>query len=181
MTSLAPGDSVVVEYLKWRSDLHYRCTMALLAEDAIGVWVGARAGNPVDRGAGKLPATSSADSITLFPHRQGWSARWYAAPASAGRAARYSCYVDISTPPVRSRDRISLVDLDLDVVRTWDGEVALLDEDEFAHNRTVRGYPSALVAAALQSVAYVRKALASKAFPLGLTPPAPADAWFGNR
>jgi protein associated with RNAse G/E len=172
------GRGLVVEYLKWPSDLHYRCTMMLLGEDATGIWVGARAGDPVERGDGKPGGVASADSVTLFPHGHGWSARWYSAPASAGRAAHYSCYVDITTPPERVDNVVRAIDLDLDVVRTWDGEVAVLDEDEFAHNRSVRGYPPAMVTSALQSATYVRKALASKEFPLGTAPPAPAAGWF---
>lgn len=52
-----------------------------------------------------------------------------------------------------------LVDLDLDVVRTWDGAVEVVDEDEFGEHRLVLGYPEPIVKAALRSVVDVREAM----------------------
>ncbi len=46
---------------------------------------------------------------------------------------------------------MTAVDLDLDVIRRWDGTIALLDEDEFAEHLLALRYPPEVVAAAEQS------------------------------
>jgi len=60
--------------------------------------------------------------------------------------AKYELYVDVSTVPVWSGDEVTMVDLDLDVVRSrGDGAVRLLDEDEFVEHRVQLGYPESIV------------------------------------
>ncbi|MGW0229827.1 DUF402 domain-containing protein [Actinopolymorpha singaporensis] len=99
------------------------------------------------------------------PYGQGWAARWYARQAAAGRASRYSCYVDITTPARVDECGVHLVDLDLYVVRTWDGDVEVLDEDEFEEHRFALGYPEAIVKAALRSARNVREAMTAATCP----------------
>jgi protein associated with RNAse G/E len=43
------------------------------------------------------------------------------------------------------------VDLDLDVVRAWDGTLLVDDEDEFAEHQVRYGYPAEVVVAARKS------------------------------
>ena len=55
-------------------------------------------------------------------------------------------YVDLTSVPVWDGDEVTMVDLDLDVVRVrQDGTVRLLDEDEFAEHQELFGYPEAVV------------------------------------
>ncbi|HWS33128.1 MAG TPA: DUF402 domain-containing protein, partial [Actinoplanes sp.] len=42
-------------------------------------------------------------------------------------------------------EAIHAVDLDLDVIRSRDGEVQVLDEDEFADHQVLYGYPPEVV------------------------------------
>ncbi|WP_157181500.1 DUF402 domain-containing protein [Actinopolymorpha alba] len=173
-------DQIVVEYQKWPGTPHYATRMVVLGEDASGIWVGTRAGAEVRRGNGKPAVVSSGDSVSLFPRGRGWTARWYARPESAGRASRYSCYVDITTPVERTECGIRVIDLDLDVVLTWAGGHAVLDEDEFGENATALRYPPSLVEHALSSCAEVRAAMASRAFPFDGAHETYAARWFGG-
>jgi uncharacterized protein len=46
-----------------------------------------------------------------------------------------------------------MVDLDLDVIRTFAGETRLLDEDEFELHQVELGYPASLIALAAETAA----------------------------
>jgi uncharacterized protein len=171
---------LIVEYLKWPDSLHYRTGMTLLGEDEAGVWVGSVGGAQVQRGNGaRFP--SSADAVTLFPADQAWAARWYAQQAGFGRAARFRCYVDIATPATRVSNVLRLVDLDLDVALTWDGEVVGLDEDEFACNRVLLGYPEPIIKQACEAFSDVKVRLASQLFPFDGSADRYTTAWFSAR
>jgi protein associated with RNAse G/E len=64
--------------------------------------------------------------------------------------------VDIVTPPVWvSPNRYEMIDLDLDVVRTHDGVVAVEDEDEFEVNQVRYAYPDELIRGAVEETARV--------------------------
>lgn len=143
------GESILLRYLKWPTDLHYAMSATVVTDDSDGTWLTAPAGTPIDHGPkGVLPAR--AKSVVFVPRSRPWTARWYDA-ADRGRGGRvdsYSCYIDITSPPSRSRTAIEVVDLDLDVVLTWEGEIRVLDEDEFVENASKRGYPTHLVAEA---------------------------------
>ena len=55
-------------------------------------------------------------------------------------------YVDLASVAVWSGDEVTMVDLDLDVVRRRaDRAVRLLDEDEFAEHRVLFGYPDSMI------------------------------------
>lgn len=173
-----PADRIVT-YLKWPADVHYRVRMTFLGEDSAGVWMGSRKGATIER-PGKPAGRSSQDSVTLFPRGAGWSSRWYSGRGPDGRAATYCCYVDITTPPELTSAGIHLVDLDLDVAKTWDGEVVLLDEDEFAHNKVVRGYPPYVVGDAIRAVGEIRAALTHNSFPFDGSAEPYLAPWFAS-
>jgi uncharacterized protein len=168
---------LTAEYLKWPDILHYRAEMTLLGDDEAGVWAGSLGGALVVRGNGTRSA-SSADAVTLFPAEHAWAARWYAQQAGSGRAARFRCYVDIATPATRTFNVLCLVDLDLDVALTWHGEIVGLDEDEFARNRTLLGYPEPVVKQACEAFSEVKEALASRLFPFDGSADRYTSAWF---
>jgi protein associated with RNAse G/E len=63
----------------------------------------------------------------------------------------YEVYVDVSTPARWEPRRVTMVDLDLDVVRTPAGECSIRDEDEFASHSATLGYPPEVVASAQRS------------------------------
>jgi len=172
-----PVCDLIAEYRKWPDSLHYRARMTLLGVDEAGIWAGSRGGAHVLRGNGTRLA-SSADAVTLFPASRCWAARWYARQSSSGRAAQFRCYVDIATPVTRAADVVYLVDLDLDVALTWAGEVVGLDEDEFACNRVVLGYPDRIVRQARQAFDDMKDAMTRREFPFDGSADRYTARWF---
>lgn len=59
--------------------------------------------------------------------------------------------MDITTPPIWDGDTVSMVDLDLDVVQTLDGQVLVVDEDEFGKNQVSYWYPQDMITSARTS------------------------------
>ncbi len=57
--------------------------------------------------------------------------------------------MDVTSRPSYRDGVISAVDLDLDVIRLFDGSVRVLDEDEFAEHQVRYGYPEPVIAQAL--------------------------------
>jgi hypothetical protein len=163
--SFRAGDDLLVEFRKWPATLHYRVKAVFLGAGETGAWIGGRKGRTVDRGPGRRPNVVSEDWVSFLPYGQGWAARRYARRAATGRASRYSCYVDVTTPAQVDDGGVHLVDLDLDVVRTWGGVVELLDQDEFEEHRFLLDYPEPIVKSALRSVAGVRAAMTARTRP----------------
>lgn len=152
-----------VEYLKWPDRPHYTAEM-LRIDDGVRLWGRMfQAGHSLRASGDKYPTVR--DSLTLFQPGVWYTARWYRSRAEGERtrAARFSCYVDITTPPVVTADGIRLVDLDLDVALTWDGDVVVLDEDEFAERSP--GYPGDVVQAARLATAEVVRKLTGRQSP----------------
>jgi protein associated with RNAse G/E len=82
---------------------------------------------------------------------------------SAHPEQAFELYVDITTPPVWHGDLVTAVDLDLDVIRRFDGTWFVDDEDEFAEHQVSYGYPADVVAAAEAECARVSEEIRSGA------------------
>ena len=65
-------------------------------------------------------------------------------------------------------------------MRTWEGAVAVLDEDEFGERSDSFGYPQQLVAAATASCEQVQQALSTSAPPFGGEHTEIASDWFAR-
>ena len=141
---------VWIERTKWPDRPHYAHDGWVLGEDEHGLWVELRSGAPVYRGD-KVLFHGKRGGLMLVPRNRGWLA-WF--PASGS----FELYVDIVTPPVRTPTSVTMVDLDLDVIRWTDGRVELVDEDEFETHRVELGYPSDVVADARREAAWVLEA-----------------------
>jgi protein associated with RNAse G/E len=145
---------VRVVYTKYDGSLHWNMTMKWLGEDEHGVWTGADAANTWRRGDG-APTAVGYTNVLLFPRNSWWTASFNAEPA------RTEIYCDIASPVRWPNPReVTMVDLDLDVVRRRDGGVVLLDEDEFAEHQVKYGYPEDVIAASLDAAAWLQVALA---------------------
>lgn len=173
------GHSMRCVFKKWPDTLHWSVMTTVLARTDRGLWLGTKQGTPIARPTGP-PAKASGDSVVLYTPGTPWVARWYACRTAEGRASMFSCYVDITTPPVFKGDSVEVVDLDLDVVRTWEGAVAVLDEDEFGERSSSLGYPERLVAAAMASCEQVQQALSTSLPPFGGEHTEIADDWFSR-
>lgn len=96
--------------------------------------------------------------------------RWYCAPWYPPQEVNFDLYVDITTPPRWRGRSVRCVDLDLDVETQRDGQIDLLDQDEFEEHRKTLAYPPALIRSAVRSAAWVQEAVRSGVEPFG-------DAW----
>jgi uncharacterized protein len=96
----------------------------------------------------------------LAPKDQGWLA-WFP------EFGEFDLYVDIVTGLIRTDEGVTMVDLDLDVIRYRSGEVQLLDEDEFALHQVELSYPPQIVEGARRQAEFVLNAVRAGAEPFG--------------
>jgi len=126
-----------VRFTKWDGTLHWHYDVARLGEDDHGVWLGGADGTPVRRGT--EPPIASPRFALLVPRNEWWTATFNESVARSPFG--YVVYVDMCTPAEWEGETVSSVDLDLDVAMNADGEVFLLDEDEFEEHRLAMRYP----------------------------------------
>ena len=115
------GRDVRLVFTKYDGSLHWHQTMRYLGEDEHGIWLGCPGGATAQRG--------SEPPVRYERHRSSSSR-----PASGGRPCSTTrqpaptIYCDISTPARWVHDgEVTMVDLDLDVIRRRDGQVLLDD------------------------------------------------------
>jgi protein associated with RNAse G/E len=132
-----------VTYRKYDGSLHWNCTMRLLGEDEHGVWLGWGAGLQMRRGL-EPPVTFASPHVALFPRDKWWTASFYVMPYWA------ETYCDITTVPAwPTPDEVTMVDLDLDVIRLHEEQRTFIDdEDEFLEHQKRYSYPPDVIAAA---------------------------------
>ncbi len=148
---------VRVEKRKWPDIPHYTYLGQELGEDELGRWLGLEPRSPVHRGTTYLFDEPDAH-VLLVPYNHDMLI-WF--PLGGD----HDLYVDIGTRLSRSEQQISIVDLDLDVVRRRTGVVELLDEDEFEQHRLMLGYPDDVVFGARRDAEMVLAALRDGAEP----------------
>lgn len=154
--------TVQVDYHKYDGTLHWNLRMQRLGEDEHGVWLGLPANGTMRKG--HRPAITIPEAhVILFPRGAWWTAVFNAAPRST------EIYCDITTPPEwPSRDTVTMVDLDLDVLRKRGvPQPLLVDEDEFAEHQVRYGYPQEVIAAAQDAAAWLMAAVAAGTGPFG--------------
>jgi uncharacterized protein len=151
-----------VVYTKYDGSLHWHETMRYLGEDEHGIWLGADAGSTMQRGD-EPPVVLEQASVRLIPDAVWWAATFRADPA------RVEIYCDIGTPPRwPTPAEVTMVDLDLDVLRLRaDQQVVLDDADEFAEHQVRYGYPASVVGEAERAAAWLMDAVSAKAEPFG--------------
>jgi uncharacterized protein len=149
-------------FTKYDGSLHWHQTVQYLGEDEHGIWLGSRAGSIAQRGS-EPPIRFEAPFVQLIPADQWWTAAFNDPPAWS------EVYCDISTPARwLGPDEVTMVDLDLDVVRLRaDQRVFVDDEDEFAEHKVRFGYPPDVIARAEQSAAWLLAAVSAGVEPFG--------------
>ncbi len=150
--------TVRVVYTKYDGSLHWHQYATRLGEDEHGVWLGCRAGSTAQRGH-EPPITYESAFVLLFPRDAWWTAVFNAAPH------RTEIYCDISTVPRWQDGVVTMVDLDLDVVRRREGSLYVDDEDEFAEHRVRYGYPAEVVENAERAAQWLMRSIAERAEP----------------
>ncbi len=146
---LAPGTPVAGRFTKWGGGRHWEWDGRYLGSDEHGHWwyapIGTRCARP------GVEFVEASGWVSLVPHEGAYAVGFYPAHREI------SIYVDMTTEPVwQRRDtgdggpgwEVTMVDLDVDVVLTRDGDLYVDDEDEFAEHRVQLGYPPEVVALA---------------------------------
>ncbi len=158
-----------MDYRKWvdapsdeRAE-HWQEPCQFLGIDEYGVWLGMPAGTVAAK-----PTFSFAHTL---PHVKlitdsGWSAN---INEPTEDPHRITIYVDMVAEPEWQREgdgfRVTMIDLDLDVLQRVDHSVEIDDEDEFAEHRVSARYPAAVVALAESACAEVHTLLTEKKEP----------------
>jgi hypothetical protein len=106
----------------------------VVSKDVHGTWLFAPAGER---------NTHLMTGLMLLPQGRWWVAWWWDDPA--GRW----CAADVATCPVWEDNGWRYDDLEIDVYRNADGQVGVVDEDEFEEARLRVPYPSRVTQAAL--------------------------------
>ena len=132
-----------IERRKWPDLPHYGHHGWPLGEDEHGLWIELRVGCPVYRGE-QLLFYGTGGGLMLAPTHGRWLA-WFP------EFGLFEVYVDIVTDMRQSATELIMIDVDLDIVRTREGEVHLLDEDEFALHQVRYGYSEEMIARALET------------------------------
>lgn len=168
MTVVRPptGTRIDVVFTKWDGSLHWHGPSEMLGSDEFGTWLAVRSGFIWRKGAGGDPKPFQ-DSVFLIPDRLWWLASF---PLDDPKE---SLYVDVATPVVWHGNEARMVDLDLDVLRSVDGDVRLVDEDEFEMHSRVLGYPPDVVDGARATAARLMVQVGAGEEPFG----AAAGSW----
>ena len=143
---MTPGVELVST--KWGGHPHSRGIAEHLGDDEYGSWFWGRSGRTILRGD-DTSETTRHDALLLIQPDAWWIAAWRIDHPIT------PLYVDINTPAEWFDDRVTWIDLDLDVVRTSDGRIEVLDRDEFESHRQMYGYPEHLIATAEATTADV--------------------------
>jgi protein associated with RNAse G/E len=153
------GEQVVVRFTKWGDRPHWVIPTTRLGRDEHGTWLGFRVGTSMARPGLEIVAATA--SVLLIPDDSHFVAS-FTAPTEPDEIA---VYVDIATPATWADGEVTMVDLDLDVIRRVNGHVFVDDEDEFAEHQVRFGYPAEVVAAAQESCAAVLDAVTRRLAP----------------
>lgn len=154
---------VKVLYTKWGGLPHWECDTVLVGSDDWGAWLYSPTGTMLSRPG--FVFETEAPSITLVstdrPSTPTFWATWAGPPH-----LRFAIYEDVTTlPEWEAPDSVTMVDLDLDVVRLTSGEVEVQDEDEFAANRVELGYPARIYELARATCGQIRAGMIADAEP----------------
>ena len=132
-----------------------------LGDDEHGVWLHVPQGTLARRGE-EAPLHVPYGFVMLVPDGDPWLVEFYWDNPS------HPVYVNIGTPPEWHGDRVTHVDLDLDVIRKPDGGIEILDEDEFADHQVRFEYPPQLVRSARAAADRAVELLTAAVEPFGV-------------
>ena len=141
------SNGVYVNYRKWPDTLHWHFTVYPLGNDLHGAWFVLPEGSVVQKGSSGEPQTLRA-SVMLLPKHSCWAAYW-----NTDKTKRHELYIDVIQLIKADSTEIAMIDLDLDVARTWEGQIEILDRDEFELHQRILGYPRDIVEQAERTTA----------------------------
>lgn len=150
---------------KYDGTLHWHYDAVDLGADEHGRWFALEPDDPYRRG--DEPVRHATHGFVGFvPFAGGWSVEFNPTPIGQSLV-----YVNVNTPARFDDGVISMIDLDLDVVRRPDGSIELLDEDEFVEHAASMSYPDRIVDLARSTAAAIWVALERGDEPYGTRGP----------
>jgi uncharacterized protein len=156
--------TIDVSFTKYDGRPHRHTTSRLLGTDEHGTWLGSPAGTIVHFIKAGARVANPVPQVRLIPPGGWWTAIFL------GGEPEPRLYCDITTPALwPSPAAVTFIDLDLDVEQFRDGAVTLLDEDEFAENQVLLGYPPDVVAGALAAAEHLMTAVTGAHEPFDTT------------
>ena len=158
-----------VDQREWPNRLHWQYEVVLLGEDEYGIWLHAPSDTIAKQGD-EPSRPLGAGFVGLVPRDEWWIVEFYT------DHPWHSVYVNIGTPSVWDGDRVTQIDLDLDVVRKTDGTIEVLDEDEFADHQLQYFYPPHIIAAARAATDDAVETVGRRGEPFGSA----ADPWIAQ-
>ncbi len=156
-------DAIHVRYAKWDGALHWHFDARLVDRDDHGTWLLVEPGTAYRRGE-EPERIDEHGFVLLIPETGWWSAYFNAVPR---RSSRHLVYIDINSAARWDGNTVSLIDLDLDVTLSPDGEVRLIDEDEFEAHQGLYGYPRDIIEKTRQTATQVFDAISRGDEPFG--------------
>lgn len=154
------GDGIQQRYRKYDGTPHWRFDSAYLGADEHGIWVGGGPGDVFERPGRRFLA--DAHYATLIPDDL-----FVATFNKSSSAVHSEIYVDVMSLPQWQGTLVEAIDLDLDVVRRFSGEVRIDDEDEFAEHQRAFGYPPELTDSVRRTADRLLAALGAQDEPFG--------------
>lgn len=156
------NDLIRLTFRKYDGSLHWHSTLRRLGEDEHGLWLGWGRNHVIARGA-EPPITVKEAYVQLVRFDDWWCGSFNAPPRIT------EVYCDITTRAAwTAPDEISLVDLDLDVLRFRDGRPsAIVDEDEFEEHQVRYQYPVDVIKAARDTADRLLAAVRANEEPFG--------------
>lgn len=158
-----------IDARKYPDRLHWQYEMRHLGEDEHGLWLHLPSGTPARRGHGPQQLIEPG-FVALIPIGDPWIVEFYL------NHPKHLVYVNIGTVPVVNGATVHQIDLDLDVVLTHGGEVAVLDEDEFIEHQQRFDYPDEISDLALAAAREARTRLEDRLPPFDGV----ADMWLDS-
>ncbi|MEV4568303.1 DUF402 domain-containing protein [Nonomuraea sp. NPDC049419] len=153
-------NDVRIVFRKYGGALHWNHPGRVLGEDEHGVWVDVPGGTLARKGD-EPPVTWETPVTMLFPRNAWWTASFHIPPHKS------DLYIDVTTVPEWRDDEVTMLDLDLDVIRLRNGRLILDDEDEFAEHQLLLNYPTELIKQAEESARWLLDAVAKRQGPFG--------------
>lgn len=159
--------TIHINQRKWPDTPHWHYHADRLGDDRHGTWLFVSADTVIQRGH-EPERLAGVDFLLLIPRNRPWMVEFYRDHPS------HTVYVNIGTVPMWDGDRVSQIDLDLDVVRTLDESVAVVDRDEFAEHRVRLAYPEEIIGIAERATNNAMELLTTSTPPFDDT----ATAWW---
>ena len=151
--------TIEIHGFKWP---HRPTTIALasvLDEDPFGVWLGITQGDRWWAADGSHAGVFTYSFVKLVPRNTFWSACFH--------PIKYAVDIDIILPVYWRGHILEEVDLELDIVRSFDGNVWIRDQDTFARLRTEGNMPYDIAAEAEHTCYQMRSMVEEACEPFG--------------